>query len=564
VNLDANQLVVSVLVLFLTASACAVIVFQRTYRRVAYALLCGCALVAGSCWFNFGRVHTIFVDVAPADSHGRAPKEERHQPFHLHEFFHYYIGAKYFREAGYLELYDCAALADKEIADEEHAAPRISGYSGYVRDLFDVLKDKTYDQALSDCREHAKFTPERWASFKQDLRELHRLVPDGWWNSVVYDAGFNPPPSWIVVGSAVANAIPIRAGSVPTYLLATGLDMALLLTCFLVLMKNFGRTAAVIAAIFFGATFIATYGWNGGAFLRFTWITSLVLSLAAMKRGRWALAGALLAASACDRVFPAGFAVGAMVPLAWQAWRSPDRRRPLIRFVAGLGGTVIGLVVVSTIVFGAGAWSMFASRIGRHGDVYYVMHIGLKKLVTFRSWVPDQNFGGHDGLMRFRSWNLRLREEWHTMRFVAIPVQLLASAGAAAAAYRRKPWEAALVCGIVFMFCFALPANYYYVVLALVPAMLVRAAAGAPNAERRMREYGAFVAFGTFWLLTLICSRVWGSDILYNFAMCVGLATFLVVWIAAWAAPPAAWWTAAWDRWTAGVPWLAKAKARGG
>jgi len=33
-----------------------------------------------------------------------------------HEFFHYYLGSKYFRELGYLGIYDCTTLADSEIA----------------------------------------------------------------------------------------------------------------------------------------------------------------------------------------------------------------------------------------------------------------------------------------------------------------------------------------------------------------------------------------------------------------------------------------------------------------
>ena len=97
------------------------------------------------------QFHSVWVDapgVSPSDP-GRA-KVELHQPMHTYEFFHYYIGAKYFRELGYEGLYDCTALADAEIAAEDHVRPRIVGW---VRDLDDVLRDKTYQQARQHCTE---------------------------------------------------------------------------------------------------------------------------------------------------------------------------------------------------------------------------------------------------------------------------------------------------------------------------------------------------------------------------------------------------------------------------
>jgi hypothetical protein len=538
-QLQPDQLVVSVLLIFVVAAVCDALVFRRKSRRWGYPVLSACALIAMSSWFGFGRFHSIFVDSGPAsDVSPHRAKEERHRPFHFHEFFHYYVGAKYFREVGYLGLYDCTTMADHEIAEEDHTPARVTSY---VRDLDDVLQDKPYPAAIQDCaqKHRDRFTPARWASFKSDLRELHRLVPDGWWNEAVFDAGFNPPPSWIVVGSAIANVIPIRAAGIPTYLLATSLDMLLLLACYLAIQASFGRVSAVLAVIFFGASFIASYAWNGGAFLRFTWITAVVLSLAAMKRGRWALAGALLGAAVCDRIFPAGFAIGAAVPLAYRALllRSPDARKVLIRFGAGLGGTIAVLVALSCVVFGLPSWGTFFSRILRHGDVYYVMHIGLKKVLTFRDWVPSQNFQGHDGLRHFHDWNLHLRATWAEMRPLVIPIQLVAVVGAGCASLHRRPYEAALLCGVVFMFVFNLPANYYYVVLALVPALLFRSAATAPSLDRRAREFFGLAAFNIFWALTLVAPRAYGDAIVYDYWICVGLAAFLAVWIVVWLEP---------------------------
>ncbi|HEY3821574.1 MAG TPA: glycosyltransferase family 87 protein [Polyangiaceae bacterium] len=537
---DDHQYTASLITVLVAAAIAAALVFwpagtRRKVRRWGSVLLFACAVVALFSWSRFGARHTVWVDAPGVDgSDPHRQKVEQHVNFHYSEFFHYYLGAKYFRELGYEGLYDCTALADNEVAAEDHVRPRIGGW---VRDLDDILRDKTYTDALAHCRNEVKprFSPERWASFLGDVRELRRLADDGIWPGLVYDAGFNPPPSWSVVGSAAANAIPIRFHGRPTFLLATGLDVALLIVCFLGLRKAFGSGVAAMAALFFGASFIASYGWNGGAFLRYTWLTTVVLGLCAVRRGRWALAGALFAASTCDRVFPAGFAVGALVPVAWGALRSVEDRHKLKRFAAGFGATVGVLVVASLLWFGTESWRVFFMRIGRHGDVYFVMHIGLKKVLTWRSWVANKNFHGHTGLQAFRDWNLQLRATWASMRPTAIPIQLAAVGGALYAGIRRRPYESALLLGIVGMFFFNLPANYYYVVLALVPALLFHAAMTAPSRSRRYGDLGVFVAFVAFWVTTFVAPKHWNDGIVYDYVICLALTIFLGGWILAWA-----------------------------
>jgi hypothetical protein len=539
---DSTQFYVAFVAIFVAVCASSVLVFQRQTprtltRKWGTIVLCVCAAVAVVAWTRFGDLHAIYVDAPDAQAgqpHRR--KIEKHQAFHFHEFFHYYLGAKYFGSFGYEGLYDCTALADKENADEIGVKPHVT--SGWVRDLDDVLRDKSYDEALDHCRNDIKahMSPARWDTFRADLRELQRLVPDDWWNDVVYDAGFNPPPSWCIVGGAIANIIPIRLFGFPSYLVSTWLDMVLLVTCFVALRTRFGLAAAATAGVYFGASFIASYGWNGGAFLRYTWVTAVVMGIAFARDGKWALAGAFFGAAACDRLFPAGFAVGAAIPLAWRAFmeKSPDDRKRLLRFGMGFGGAIVALVLVSTVVYGIGSWRVFFMRILRHGDVYYTMHIGLKKVITWRDWVPSQNFHGHQGLQRFHDWNMRLHATWQEMRWLAVAVQLVAGVGAAAACIKRRPYEASLILGSVAMFCFSLPANYYYVVLALVPALLVRAAMTSPGLVGRLRDWGVLMAFALFWLSTLLAPRMFGDDIVYDHFICCALLAFYGVWIAAW------------------------------
>lgn len=539
-GLDDHQLYASLFAIALAVWCAGLLVLRRDgalSRRFVTGALCVAAFIAIAAWVRFGKFHSVWVDAPGANpSASNRPKIELHQPMHTYEFFHYYMGAKYFRELGYEGLYDCTALADSEIAAEDHVRGRIVAW---VRDLDDVLRDKPAAEARRHCTDDIRphFSAARWESYKHDIRELRRLVGDGFWPEVVGDAGFNPPPSWCVFGTAVANAIPIRAAGVSTYLLATGIDALLLVVCFVALKRSFGLPMAAMAAVYVGASFIASYGWTGGAFLRYTWVTTLVLGLCALQRGRWVLAGVLFAASTCDRLFPAAFAFGAMVPIAYRALHSAHDMRRLARFGIAYGVTVAVLCTLGLVFFGLDSWRVFFMRIFRHGDVYYGMHIGLKKVVTWRDWTPRVNFAGHQGLGVFHDWNLRLRATWASMRWLTVPVQLAAAGGAVYAGVRRRPYESAMLMGIVGMFFFNLPANYYYVIIALVPAVILVAAIRGRTPAQRWRELAILGAFNVFWVATLLYPRSQGmrNVLVLNHAICATLLAFLAVWILGWA-----------------------------
>jgi len=537
-----TQLATAVLVVLLVSTMGTIIVLARgPARRAASLVLAVCAMTSIASWTRNGAFQDIYVDADRSDTSVSRKKIHENRPFHFHEFVHYYLGPKYFSELGYLGLYDCLALADREIANEEHHPPRISGI---VRDLADILTDKPVDQGIDECRAGARlrFSDARWAAFENDVRALARLTPDGTWNAVVFDAGFNPPPSLIVVSSAITNVIPIEAGTRPTYLLATGIDLVLLLVCFFMTRMALGEVTATVFVAFFGASFVSDYSWNGGSVLRFTWFVAVVLGIVALRQRRWAVAGALLAFATCDRIFPLAFAAAAMVPIALRARHSPEQRAILRRFGLAFGAVVVLLVGASLVMFGPSAWRMFFMRIGRHDDIYHVMHLGLKKVLTFRDWVPNKSFHGHDGNLRYRAWNVALRATWASMRPLVVPLQAVVAAATVWAASRRRPHEAALLGGVVFMFTFNLPANYYYCILALVPALALRAAATATTPARRWRDFTVFVGFAFFWMFTFLAPHLPGDDITFTFRTSLALFGFILAWLGLWSdLGPAQW-----------------------
>ena len=118
---------------------------------------------------------------------------------HPSETFHYYVGAKYFRELGYERLYHCTALADAEALGEEQVARR------RLRDLrSNELVSAT--RALEDpeaCRAH--FTPERWQAFVHDVAWFRAQVPARRWLLSQMDHGYNGTPAWGLFGGLLAS-----------------------------------------------------------------------------------------------------------------------------------------------------------------------------------------------------------------------------------------------------------------------------------------------------------------------------------------------------------------------
>src|SRR5579864_7490312 len=117
--MTGTQLTTAVLVVFLASVMATVVVLARgRARAVASIVLAVCAGAALASWTRNGDFQDIFVEPDRSDA-GPSERIHLHRPFHFHEFAHYYVGPKYFREIGYLGLYGCLTLADAEIAAED-------------------------------------------------------------------------------------------------------------------------------------------------------------------------------------------------------------------------------------------------------------------------------------------------------------------------------------------------------------------------------------------------------------------------------------------------------------
>ncbi len=129
--------------------------------------------------------------------------------YHRWEHYHYYMGAKYFPELAYDDLYKCVAIAQDELGQvtytEEGTGRQVTlDMSAEVRDPGKKIRNLGVDNLLipvgeilshpEECTSH--FTPERWASFKAEVRFFRTVSEKGYWEDMHKDHGYNPPPVW--------------------------------------------------------------------------------------------------------------------------------------------------------------------------------------------------------------------------------------------------------------------------------------------------------------------------------------------------------------------------------
>jgi hypothetical protein len=322
------------------------------------ALLAVCGVLGFAAFWNWGQFHG-----------GRFA--------HIYEHYHYYVGAKYFRELSYTRLYECSAIAEAEEYTPERVARR------RIRNLATNEIEPTAEVLAHPerCKEH--FTPERWAEFRHDVRYYRDwLAGISVWERAEIDHGYNATPWWSLFGAAFAHLGPASDGM----MLAEGLlDPLLLIVMWGFVVWAFGWRSAALGLIFWGVNHAARYFWTGGAYLRMDFLAALIIGLCCSKKNKPVAAGILLAWSALLRIFP-GFVIGGVL-LKWVYKLVQNRKTPIDRsskrLVVAFFAMLIGGVVLSTAVWGTQAWPAFAANSKKHVSTPLTNNMGLKTAVIF-------------------------------------------------------------------------------------------------------------------------------------------------------------------------------------
>jgi hypothetical protein len=427
-------------------------------KRVYTAVLVVCA---ASSFYTYVRLGPQFDNVRPE------------QIMNPHDFFHYYVGAKYHRELGYFDLYECAVVADSLTHRKLEPDWRI-------RDL------RTYGyrkaSAITDNPGHcvSRFSEERWNGFTSDVAFVSRSLSPEYWHHVLRDKGYNATPIWTAYASVLTRLAPLSNRAAFYGILS--LDYLLVVLALVVVGLTFGWRNALLVTLFWGLNFMTVFGFSGGSVSRLDWLACLVIALCLIRRGRYAGAGALAAVATAFRIFPVLFLVGLAAKAAWSLLRTRRMPARYLRFLVGFA-LVVALVagLTASTQHGRQVWQDFAQKITSHDEQVAGYRVGLRYALID----PQKP---------------NVRAQWESNEPVRWALQALALLAVLFAAPRLRDHET-LGLSFVCVVCLTAPTFYYYEML-VVPFMLF-----LPDPHRR----GLSLGMGGFFAWCVLC-YVLGSN----------------------------------------------------
>jgi hypothetical protein len=377
---------------------------------------------------------------------------------HFSDTFHYYVGSKYFSELGYTRLYACTAIADAE------AGPRTGVAHRTLRNL-ETNRLESTSEALADpdsCKRH--FSADRWRAFARDVSWFRRRVSQRRWNTMQRDHGYNPPPSWGILGGWLSNLGPASDSQI--------LALSLLDPLLLVLMWGgvawaFGWRTMCVAVVYWGTNLFGIFGWNGGAFLRQGWLVTAIGGICCLRRDKPVAAGVLLTCSAFLRIFPGAILVAVGIAAGWGMWRerrfsfAPAHRR----LVAGCLSAVGVIALLSLLTYGSlGPWTGFIDNSRVHLSTPLKNHVGLRTVLAYDADMVDRRIRQGTAVERYEVWKDSRRERFEE-RAALYWVLLASFVVLLTLAVRDQPDWVAAVLGIgLIPVAFELT-NYYYTIL---------------------------------------------------------------------------------------------------
>ena len=271
--------------------------FGRKFRAYPRAVATACIVVGALAWLRFGDLVGDGQSIHPWDA------------------MHYYLGAKYFPELGYTELYRCIARYERERGRGAMVD------RGTVRDLDNYVSYPGTWTATPDGACRARFSPERWLAFGEDVDRLRRSFVISRFHATLKDHGYNATPLQTAWLRPLADNVPSTRFGLRW--LAT-LDLVAIAVASAALWWAFGPLAAGLGMLVLGLGTPWSVLWVGGSLGRFAWLALLCAGLACLKKERFVSGAALVTLSGLLRLFPLVFLVTLLLKVGVDAFR--DRK----------------------------------------------------------------------------------------------------------------------------------------------------------------------------------------------------------------------------------------------
>ncbi|MFO0599350.1 MAG: glycosyltransferase family 87 protein [Myxococcaceae bacterium] len=288
---------------------------------------------------------------------------------HQWEQFHFYLGAKYQREVGWMNLYKAVILADRETV-------QTLAQLKTTRDLA-TFETIDVDAALAHPEEiRGRFSPERWEEFKADWVRMSNL----WridWTRIINDHGNSNSPAWSIIAGPLTRMVPLTmAGQA----FLGWLDLLLMLGLWLAIWQTFGHRVASVGLFIWAAPPII-FEYSTGSILRWDWLFTIGLAACFLKQKRYGWAGGFFGFAVATKLFPLffGVAMGLRAALEWRTTRviKPEHKR----FAVATIGSGLVTVLLSTAMFGTSSWVEYAQRIQvAQLEKFYAIQYSFKTL----------------------------------------------------------------------------------------------------------------------------------------------------------------------------------------
>ena len=468
-------------------------VWPRLYPvspRLTTGALALLAFVAASSYYHFGWPQ--FRDEA----------KDRQTLVHPWDMRVYFPVAKYFSELKFDGLY----LASVAAHLDNHPGMRPEEVANaHMRDLTDNemrLAGQVMPQ-IQDVRK--RFTPERWESFKKDMKYFEDVMGAGSYLGSMQDHGGNATPVWLLGAYALWHDAP---ASELTLTLPGLIDPILWILLFIVLARTFGVRVMLVCLIVWGTTDFSRFGTNlMGATLRADWMVALGLGACALKKQRWALGGALLAYGGLIRAFPAFASIFLAVPPVWwlidryqekkvlpgfsALWQA---QRPALRAIAGVLVAVVVLVGASSAVFGfSDSWGTWSKKIAIHAEQPNSNHVGIRNVVSYDWALEGHKVADPRRIEPWSTWQ-DFQRETLAKRKPIFYLAVLLYTGLAVVACRRLRLEQVAMIGLMMIPVYFYPANYYCHHVFLLPLLATGAAPPARWNEPEGRTWFGWVS----------------------------------------------------------------------
>lgn len=351
---------------------------NRVWVNTALLIL---ALLSVGAYFDFGHYAKI--------------------PFYInrHDFFHYYMGAKYSREIGYLHLYPSSIIVDSE-NDPQYKPKSVRDQENYRHYplVKNIIKEK-------DFYKKKLFTQDRWKEFEKDTLYFRQLMGAARWQRALRDKGYNATPTWNMVGRLLTNSVPTDNDAAMLFLRM--LDPALIVIMFLTVWLAFGWRVTLLGIIFFGTNFMMNQTHIKGSLLRLDWVTMMVMAISFIKLKYYKTAGLLMGYATMARIFPVIFLFGMGAKFLFDLKKTKKINPQYLSFFIAFTIMISALFTTSIVADGGiDTWKTYMSLITMHNDDVVEVRVGFKYIflgttkktegMTLNQFKDDKNKKFHD------------------------------------------------------------------------------------------------------------------------------------------------------------------------